>query len=260
MKRAVIYLFLLKTLTCYKANDNFIDDSYAKDDFESVYDDGEEETSVIIYDLIEQLKDPDDVSPFGVALYTTDIGCIEKEYAKYEIEDLLPEMKYLLMESSFDEVRGFMSAVTLCSSRVNEILERKFDQLLSEHGPTTIIRNDRLYEEFLLNLRCFKGHAIKNRLFTFNISYAITDEPKSDCQKVVRNFSRNFSTESEKHLKSNRAKCLKEIHTFDHSTLKYLLMIQLHLTDEDLAVERKQFVVDTHKNHEKLLTCIKTKL
>jgi hypothetical protein len=255
MKRAAIYLFLLKTLTCYKSNDYYIDDSYAND-LESVYDDGEEEISVIIYDLIEQLQDPDDGSPFGMALRTTDVDCIEKEYAKYELTDLLPEIRYLLMESSFDEVRSFMSVVTMCSSRVIDILGMKFDHFLSQNGPATMIINDRHFEEFLVNLRCFKEYSINHRLLTVTMNYTTADKPEKSCQEIITKFRENFSI---KHSNSERTRCLEEVHTFDDSTLKYLLMIQLHLTNEDLAVERKQFIVDAHKNHKKLLSCIKAK-
>jgi hypothetical protein len=243
---------------CTKASDNFIDDSDAND-LESVYDDDGEEVSVIIYDLIEQLKDPDDASPFKMALYATDISCIEREFEKYELTDLLPEIRHLLMESSFDEVRGFMNVVTMCSSRMSEILERKFDQLVSESGPTAIIRNDRRYGVFRLNLRCFKDYAINHELMNVDISYTMTNEPEKDCEEVIESFHDDFLKERVKHLNSERTKCLNEVYNFEKTTLKNLLMIELHLTKEDLAKERKLFIVNARKDHEKLLSCIKTK-
>jgi hypothetical protein len=68
---AVICLPLLKFASF---SDDFIVDSYAND-LGSVYDDGgDEDISMVIYDLIDQMKDSKDNSPFASNVNMTTAG------------------------------------------------------------------------------------------------------------------------------------------------------------------------------------------
>lgn len=257
MKLLIVYLlFLFQRLYGfdYEDDENLIDGSY-RNDFEA----GGEITE-IIYDIIEHLIYDSGGSALGMALRTTNVDCIEREYERYDLTYLLPDMTDWIGKSSFDEVVIFASVATMCSSERNQTFWFKFDQMISESGPTMIIRQDPSFRLFAENFDCFHNYAINQGLLKARDNESLNVKTDGDCLAVVERFREVFSLKSNhSHLKE-RSTCLREIYSFDESTLKFLVLMKLNLREKELLVERESYIEASCENHEKMVLCAKSKI
>lgn len=264
MNFLITFLLLVKLVNGFVPSDNYIKEDSYENRFEDFYDDndGDDEIFEDIYEMIEQLKFPDDNSPLGMAFQTTDAKCIESEYDKNDLLHLIPNLGESLRETNFDDVALFTNFVIMCSSIKDEVLEVKFNQLISDRGPLAIIRNDPLFLDFAGNLECFKMYAVRQNLLNssvYNINETQFEQYDDNCLITVETFRHGFTIDTNHHLSHDRSQCLEKGISFDKSTLKYLLLIQLELTVEQRSNERKQYIEDVHRDHEKMLTCMRNK-
>lgn len=254
----VTCLLLVKLASGFAPSDEYSRDDSYENRLEDIYDDNDE-VFEDIYEMIEQLKFPEDNSPLGSAFRTTDAKCIEREYERNGLLHLIPTLGESLRETNFDDVALFASFVIMCSTIKDEVLEVKFDQLISERGPLAIIRNDPLFRNFSDHLECFKVYAVGQNLLNSSVVDVNATHDDDDCLTAVEIFRREFTIDAGHHLTHDRSQCLERATSFDKSTLKYLLLMQLELTAEQRTTERKQFIDEAHEDHEKLLTCMRNK-
>lgn len=266
MKFLIAFILLVKLLNGLELNEIYMDDEDLwdnnSDDFYSDNDDDVDEYLLSIYKIIAQIQDTNEGSPLGVALQATNADCIKMEYEKYDLLELLSKVSESIRESNFDDVVLFTSVATMCSRKVDVVLKLKFDLLVDKNGPMTIITSDPTFKLFTDNLECFYNYAVNQSLIdpnVHNIKYAVIEEISEDCMKIVKTFQTEFYIDPDKHLNSDRTKCLHEGFSFDKSTLRYLLLNQLSLPEDELDIELKQYIDDARLDHALLLSCMKDK-
>jgi len=210
-----------------------------------------------INDLLEKFKEKGSMnhqlSPVvAVIAKSFDEECMLEKYKEHNFAELVPtdEMMAVGGLRPIAAMSAFIDVALLCNNKTDALLKFMFENYMSHEVLFKAFIGEPEFKHYADVLKCANKHAIEMKLLDpsmFDIDVEMTEEK---CKEMIVTSNAQLIQSVEKQTQKNITAIAFEVEEF---ALKYGLLIQVELTQEQKIEERAKFVMDAHKILEDIL-------
>jgi hypothetical protein len=165
-------------------------------------------------------------------------------------------------DTQTEKVITLSTAMALCSSRFNLIAEYLFENLMVNNMLVTSIIDDPSLSNYTSLIWCANKYAIQNHILESTLNdnkLKVAADNDEVCEDFMESAKYVLSGLKLKLRKELERPCVFNIFTHvEKVVIRTVLLLQIHLTDEQKKQERDNFVSETRKFVEESMKCAST--
>ncbi|XP_070489747.1 uncharacterized protein [Chironomus tepperi] len=196
---------------------------------------------------------------------STYINCLKSEFDRHKMNEKFLKARIIHNEPQKTKLERIRDGILYnikykCSGAFHNGSISRFNEFVSDMGPSEAATNRLAYPKIIENLPCINQYAIDKGILSAD-KYNLKST-KGDCVKAVNEVMSLIRLEWDMQKASddeNTQKCLintlKEIAT-EATFIKLTLLSQLNLTKEQQDAEREDFIAHTLNLREEVYNCL----
>jgi hypothetical protein len=203
-----------------------------------------------------------------------DRECILSEFKKHNFVNQIPSAQVNVESLTNPRVKNqplsefvLMFFAGTCYKNLDVLLEYAFESFMTINILfKTFINEPEFKLWFADKLKCASSYAVSHNILdpkVYNFDYDISEGEKNACESF-KNEARKMidgATNGFFDVVTDNKECYKNIFTnFENYLLRYSLLVQVELTDEQKRQERTSFISDFHKYVEDFVSCAAVQL
>lgn len=198
-------------------------------------------------------------------LLSIDKKCVMNKYKSHNLFDKISKKNLKMSGWEIQEQWSFFAVTFSCSSMYDALIEYTFENTMTHNILWRALKNDSQLEKYTDIVTCANSYAVENNIWdldAYKIDYEIGETKRMVCDnnimEAVETIAANKYIDQLRHIDAvSSTACNKGLFKIaKHFVVKYLLLVQVQLSETQRHHELQNFKKDLQELLRKFLSCV----